>query len=288
MNILLQSDNNYATHLLCLIKQIKNDDVNFYIFDLGISDKIKSKISSLSTDKINIQYIPINKQKFEMLPKTIDYISIATYARLKACEYLPKNIDKILYLDIDVIVSGSLKPLWDTDIEEYSIGACIDSYIEFKKPQYKRSISLEDEQFYFNAGVLLINLKKWRTLNVFNKAIEIAEKYKGTLYYQDQDILNIIFKNQVKYLDCRFNFMPTLVDRIKKKAVLNPLEKTTMPILISHFCGETKPWHKESKHINTHIYNLNLSDKGDIFIDRIKNIKNYIRKLRYKIRYHIY
>lgn len=286
MNILMQSDNKYGIHLVALISQIikYNEHINFYVLDLGINIREKELLKDILSNKdCTISYIEVEEQEFSALPKTIDYISLATYSKLKAAEYLP-NIDKILYLDIDITISGKLDELWNIDLKNYAIAACFDSYIEHYTNNYKSLISLSQNQYYFNAGVLLINLKKWRELDVFKRSINWLKNYQDIILYQDQDILNGIFKDDVTYFNSRFNFMPTLRNRIKEKQQLAPLEKTAMPIIISHFCGELKPWHKNSKHFNAYLYERSLQSHFKIF----KNLKNLINKIRYRIQYGIY
>lgn len=122
-------------------------------------------------------------------------------------EYIA-DCDKVLYLDIDVLVRDSLKPLWDTDLGDNWLGACIDLFVE-RQNAYKQKIGMADGEYYFNAGVLLINLKKWRQHDIFKMACEWVEQYKDVMQYQDQDILNGLFKGGVCYANSRFNFMPT-------------------------------------------------------------------------------
>ncbi|WP_330359249.1 glycosyltransferase, partial [Basilea psittacipulmonis] len=93
------------------------------------------------------------------------------------------------------------------------------------------------DHIYFNAGVLLINLKKWQEMNVFNQAIQILKEKKNLLRFQDQDLLNIIFKDSLYVINPRFNFMPNIKRRIKdykKKKIdhLSSYEHVTMPISI--------------------------------------------------------
>ncbi|MGX2950933.1 glycosyltransferase family 8 protein, partial [Ursidibacter sp. B-7004-1] len=180
MNILFSCDEKYAKYLCVSLYTImrynKNRNIYFYIFDLGISEESKSILSSIS-GKNNINFISIDISDFDSLPTTINYISKATYARLKMANYLPNHIDKIIYLDVDILVQGSLSELWNIELNECYIGACIDSFIEFSQSDYKRKIGLENSEYYFNAGVLLVNLVKWRKNDVFSLCEEWLLEY---------------------------------------------------------------------------------------------------------------
>lgn len=155
----------------------------------------------------NIRFIDVSLEDFAGFPLNIRHISITTYARLKLGEYIA-DCDKVLYLDTDVLVRDGLKPLWDTDLGGNWVGACIDLFVE-RQEGYKQKIGMADGEYYFNAGVLLINLKKWRRHDIFKMSCEWVEQYKDVMQYQDQDILNGLFKGGVCYANSRFNFMPT-------------------------------------------------------------------------------
>ncbi|QEY27034.1 glycosyltransferase family 8 protein [Neisseria zalophi] len=263
MNIIFASDNNYApylaTTLLSVLNNHKGYPIKFYILDLGINPLNREIISSLVDKTLNqIEFIPVSEDDFRNMPKTIDYISLATYARLKLTQYLP-NIGRAIYLDIDILVNNSLIPLWETKLEDKWMGACLDAFIEYERPEYKYKIGLTDNQIYFNAGVLLIDLKKWRTTDIYLDAINWLKQYGEIIHYQDQDILNGLLKDKVLYLNTRYNFMPSQRARyIKYKKhhniLLSNLEMPTMPIAICHYCGHDKAWHANCTHTNAYLY----------------------------------
>lgn len=253
MNIVFSSDDNYAKYLTVTILSIINArnkvhqsyPINFYILDLGIEEKTKKYIDDIVNNyQCNTTYITVDEDEFREFPKSIGYISKSTYARLKLADYLP-NIDKVLYLDVDILVMNSLLPLWETDISPAIIGACLDPFIEYMHSDYKNTIGLNRDDLYFNAGVILIDMKSWKKLNVFSKSLDILRS--GIHFeYQDQDILNIIFRKNVKLLDARYNFTRNHRERIKKsiknKITLQKYEKATMPIAIFHYVGKHKAW----------------------------------------------
>ena len=77
------------------------------------------------------------RQIFKNFPKTIDYISLATYARLNLTKYI-KNIEKAIYIDVDTLTNSSLQELWDIDITDYYLAACRDTFIDVKNEAYKK------------------------------------------------------------------------------------------------------------------------------------------------------
>lgn len=298
MNILFACDNNYAKYLLVAISSIlksrdKNNEkhpIYFYILCSNIEKESIEYIDNFLKDKnAYIFFITVDESDFKDFPINIDYLSSAAYSRLRTTDYLPQNLDKIIYLDTDILVNDSLLPLWNTSLENFPIAACEDPFIEYSA--YKKSIGLTRTHKYFNSGVLLLNLKKWRELDIFKLALSTIST--TNLKYQDQDILNIIFQNNVLYLDSRFNFTRNHREIIKKQGNKRNVV-ATMPIAIYHYVGAKKAWHAEctvsrcslfhkiySEFINPpstwHIEKISLLQK----IKRIK--KDITDKIFYKI-----
>ncbi len=252
MDIIFSSDNNYAPYLaisiFSILKNNINEHIHFFILDLGINKENKNAINNLITNySCEVSFIPIDEKDFYRFPKTIEYISSATYARLNLTYYI-KDIDKAIYIDVDTLTNGSLKDLWDIDLEDYALAACQDTFIDIEHTYYKSSIGL-DKNIYFNAGILLLNLKKWREENVFQCSVDWMNKYRGVMKYQDQDILNGIFKDKVKIINNRFNFTPSERNLIRNRYKTN----TDMPVVIYHYCGNRKFWHSDCDHAKSHI-----------------------------------
>lgn len=284
MNIVFSSDENYSVYLYVNIMSILkcNCNVNFYILDLGISEVSRDKIVDLvRNNNSKIDFITINSEDFRFFPKTIKHISIATYARLKLGDYLP-NLDKVIYLDVDTLTINSLYELWQTDLSGFAIGACFDSFIEYCTNDYKLNMGLSEEELYFNAGVLVIDLEKFKRRNVYSAAMEYLEKYPD-IKYQDQDIMNFIFKSDVMFLNSRFNFMPTLKNRIKNREPLLELETLSSPISIVHYCSETKSWHKKCSHTKCNLFldlYESIKDKPESWNDKVENVNLFKRLSR--------
>lgn len=296
MNIAFSSDDHYAPYLsvsiLSILKNNLESEICFYILDFGIKKNNKKIIERIAHKyNKNIQFIPIKKDEFTNFPITINYISPATYARLNIAEYIP-NIDKLLYIDVDTLTNGSLKELWNTDISQHALAACKDFFIEIDQPKYKSKIGLEN-YCYFNAGVILINMNRWRKLNVLNVSLEWLSKYKNIIEYQDQDILNGIFKDDVKFINTRFNFTPSECGYIKHRKD----REIQLPIIIYHYPGPNKFWSKKCIHLKTNFgYSIfkeiskkypNLESSFES-IDTKTKIKRFIKEIRYKFIYHIF
>lgn len=306
MNITFSCDKNYAPYLTTLIYRIislrgdKEYEINFYILDLGMDLISKEYISKVFyQDRVSIYFISVNLDDFLGFPQTINYISKATYARLKVSDYLPENLEKTIYLDIDIIVNQDLYSLWNIDIGNNIIGACLDPYIENFKIGYKKEIGISNRHYYFNAGVMIFNLNKCRRIDLFSKCIYWVNDNKNFIY-QDQDILNGVCENDIFYLDSKYNFTSNHRSRIKEKVKgriikLNQLEILTPPIIIYHHVGNIKPWDLKSiggySELFYSTYKLLINPPTHWVIDKpnlVCRVKRIIRTLKDKYFYNIY
>ena len=214
--------------------------------------------------------------------------------QINLSEYI-KYIDKAIYIDVDTLTNGSLDELWNTNIDDYYLAACQDTFIDIENSEYKNKIGL-DCSTYFNAGVLLINFNKWREDSILKNSIDWLLEYKEIIKYQDQDVLNGILKGKVKFINNRFNFTPSERHLIKK----GYKSKTEMPIVIYHYCGETKFWHKSCDHTNSQLGYSLLKEINNIIntpnswnnkfedISLFSKLNKFNRKIKDKIKYGIY
>lgn len=157
--------------------------------------------------------------------------SRGTYYRLYIGKYLDKKIEKIIYFDYDVIIHMDIGEIYDLDLDNKEILAQYDSLSKIKR--YKKSILKYfeerdiDVQYYFNAGILLINMQFWNTNKLEEKAIEFFQKFHYCRFV-DQDFLNAYFKG-------KWGVLPQEVNKI-------PNEDTFPSKGCWHFAGGLKPW----------------------------------------------
>jgi lipopolysaccharide biosynthesis glycosyltransferase len=181
---------------------------------------------------------------------TISHISSATYARFLITDTLPQEISKVLYLDADILVLDDLGPLCETDLGGVVVGAVVDERVTAHIKMGNSSLGgmpLPCVRDYFNAGVLLIDLAKWRAERVSQKAIEYLELYPHSVF-SDQDALNFACDGRWQRVDPRWNYY-----QIDLKKSLSDLSDEQRPGII-HFQGWSKPWDPESLNFNARFY----------------------------------
>ena len=200
MNFLYTINNNFVPQLGAGIASIcennsKEGQISFYIMSFGISSENKNKLTRL-TKKYNrsITFIEISdiKKYFDFEIDTSGWNPIVL-ARLIMGRILPENVKRILYLDGDTIVISSLEELWHMDLKGKTLGMSIEPTVDHKR---KEALGLKD-YFYHNAGVLLVDLDKWRKNESDKKIIQYYREHNGNLFANDQDAINGALKNEI-------------------------------------------------------------------------------------------
>ncbi|WP_300935797.1 glycosyltransferase family 8 protein [uncultured Muribaculum sp.] len=174
-----------------------------------------------------------------------DYISLSTYFRCFLTEILPQNINKVIYLDCDIIILDSLKPLWETDISGYAVAAVEDMNSSFIDKHSR--LGLNETYLYFNAGVLLINLDYWKENQVFPRLINWLEHNRNRIVAHDQDLLNAVLHDETMYLPHRWNMQEGMLRRRRHTLPSSEeaIDREMRHPVIIHFAGKHKPWQEK-------------------------------------------
>lgn len=164
---------------------------------------------------------------------TRDYYSRTTYYRLFIPDLFP-SLDRALYLDSDLVVQGDIAQLYDTELGDHLAAAIPDTFIEREESlrlYATNRVGLDSSEEYFNAGVLLMNLRAMREYGFQNVFLSLLDAVKFNIA-QDQDYLNVICKNRTVLLGREWNTMPFEAEKPDTKLV--------------HFNLDNKPWHKDN------------------------------------------
>jgi len=250
IEIISVSDDNYVQHLAVMMVSIlinskEEEAFNFYIMDGGISEKSKKKLNQLKEIKdFNINYIVGKNKDYEFCPLTLGYV-INTYYRFEILAFLP-HLSKVLLLDSDLIVRGSLREFWEYDLEGKLVGAVENPF----SLNYPKRLKYSEQNAYFNAGVMLMDLDKLREFNFESKCFEFVKKHSNFIWHVDQCVINRVLNENWKRLPYRFNFMSIVPHKNYKPEEYSlrntPDEEIKDAIndnaLIAHFIGSNKPW----------------------------------------------
>ncbi len=242
--VVFACNNNYVLHLCCAISSILEhaSEDDFYFFYIINSKKnlnylSKKLISRIKSDNCRIIFSTIDESIFNNMPLTscCKHISKETYYRFILPELFPM-LSKILYLDCDITVKAPLFDLFNTDIRNFYMGGVID----LLSKESEERLKLEK---YCNAGVLLINLDKWREDGIQEQLFSYVENNIEKIVWQDQDALNVVLQDAILYIDKIWNAQVGEYEPCFTRGY----NQVGQNAKIIHHIGCSKPWMKDCK-----------------------------------------
>lgn len=244
LHIAFGIDKNFARGMGILIDTIHShnteEKIVFHVFTDGINQNDLNKLKKLTVYQnimIKIYYIDINV--FKNLPTTLAW-SYATYYRFIMGKVLYGIIDKVLYIDADILCIGTLAELKNIDMDD-NIVLAISEEGQFNVNR----LGLKHGK-YFNAGALYIDINKWNDAQIAEQAINLLQRNPEKYTYLDQDVLNILLDGKTRFIDKKWNY---LYDMRKMNSELPD------GIIFIHFIGD-KPWQRWSEyHFMVKFYN---------------------------------
>ncbi|MCP3966862.1 MAG: glycosyltransferase family 8 protein [Lentisphaerae bacterium] len=251
ISIACGTDKNYVQHaavMLCSLFE-NNKDASFNVYILTEAEENISKAFLDFVDdyghKVNI--IVMHTEEIKKLPLMPGYPH-AVYYPMFLPELLPRELEKIIYFDTDIVINGDISELWDIDLGSKPLAAVRD-YLVLKSPvqlrQLKNTIKIKEDQ-YFNSGSLVFNLDLLRNENFTEKCLCWAHKNLNQIMYPDQDIMNAVTAGNWLRLPPKYNASHFLGDadncffNIWSQSEI--LEARKKPVVI-HYIGRCKPWH---------------------------------------------
>ncbi len=253
LNILITINSSCLNQTLTLLNSLHKTNPNNKFTIYVLHDNLTlPDINSIKTYRPNFKYkfIQVNQKDFEKLPIKSNRYPKEIYYRLFASIYLPKNLDRILYLDTDIVVINDIKPLYYKNIHNNYYLASTHIRKVIHKFNEKR-LHMNKEHLYVNSGVLLINLKELRKNFSKDKIYEYVIRHKNKLLLPDQDIISGVYKGKIGTLNSlKYNlgdrYLKLYNLKSKNKIDLDWIKKNT---IIIHYYGRNKPWKKHYKGI---------------------------------------
>lgn len=262
MNILYTLNDAYVPHLAASVCSLAEnnrdaDEITFYIASMGIREENKKAISSLCerySRKVEIIEIGDIRQ---MLPEGVDTkgFHISVLARLFLAKYLPATCDRIIYLDCDTIIIDSILPFWKVEMGTNILAGVPEPVItKTRKPL----LNMPEEADYYNAGVFLFDLKRWRAEKCDETVIRYFCDRFLELVANDQDAINACLCGRIQTVPPKYNYASYNIyynyKLLKKLAGKAPYvsrevwEDSRKHPAIIHYLGEERPWRKGNTH----------------------------------------
>lgn len=294
--VLYSCDENYAkimaVSIVSLFKNNKDiDDIAVYCLTYNIKDNTKYELERISK-KYNrhIYYIESASicDKYRFWEKNED----SRYVRLIADKIIKEN--KILYLDCDLIISGSLHELISLDISNYAVAAVLDTC----RKKARDESDMYDVNRYFNSGVLMMNLEYWRDQNLYERFKSFKQKHDNKGMFRDQRVLNGTLESDAYILNPKYNVTPELFKfsssqiiqlcKIDKFYSQDEINEARQRPLIVHFAGASiyRPWFKNCAHKYRKQYREYM--KEDKFTDfELKEEKSLSSRISMFVKYYM-
>lgn len=230
------------------LKTNRNKEQNYcvHIIAIDVAQENIKRFIELEDKGFGIELIE-DDAKFARYNKKKDtYMSKSTYTRFYLHALLP-DLDKVIYLDDDIIVQQDLAELNEIPLEDYYCIASRDMIAEIEIPSYLEKLQ-SNLTYYFNAGVMVLNLKKMRKDNISEKLINYIQT--GLNYLGNQDAFNIVFNGNVKYASCLWNFLVTYLSEMPEKQIAEyygiqeEMEECEIlkKVKVVHLVSTPKPW----------------------------------------------
>jgi len=273
----------YGVMLVSLFETNNMNKFHVHVFSSSLGNESIEILKGI-TNKYNaaFTYYPMDSALLANLAET-ERISNITYSWNVMPELIDPAVNKLLYLDGDMIVLDDIKPLWETDLNGYIIAA-VDDIVALKFKENER-LHIPEQFGYFNTGTVLINRKEWMKNDLSRKVLSFARENAEILKYLDQDAGNSILYDKRQILHPKWNqqvgvyfLKKNFVKSTYTNAVLN--ETIHKPVIV-HFNGMEKPWDYANMHPfkRKFLYYLKLSGI------KKPNVKRPVRKVVKKFVY---
>lgn len=273
--IFFSTDNNYLPYLDVAIRSLicnASRDFKYHIVVLntGLDKEKVNKIKMLEDDNFSIEFKDISyavKDIEDKLPNE-QHFGLATWYRLFIQSLFPKY-DKILYLDCDIVVLGDISHLYNIDLEDNLVAGVLEHFI-LNSPVFsyytKNAVGIDSDK-YINAGIMLINLKKFREQHIEERFVELINTHNFNVIDPDQSYINYLCKGHIKYLPFEWN--RTTIEEVECE---HPK--------IVHYALGLKPWNDKEVFLGEHFWDYALKSPFKDDIERELNNFDTLKRLK--------
>ena len=282
VHLLLSTNALYLQHVAVCLSSLLTNNPDL-LFDIVIvrrpteildEGKLRRSLARFSNYSLSLRQFALPPDRLLPLnPRA--HFTLDTWSRLWVEEFFPDDVGRVLYLDADIVVLGSIAELWRVDLDGALLGA-VDI------PGSDRGVSnlgLRAEDGYFNAGVLLIDLTQWRQTRALETILGYIDAYPERMMNDvDQEALNGCFYNRRRRLDYKWNATVSFFGASLPLAQ-SEIETVRREARIIHFNHIVKPWSYFCEHPRKGEYDkyLRMTEWRD-FVPHDRTVLNRVRK----------
>lgn len=273
MNITINTDNNYIQHCLAMLCSLYHNNnghsIKLHVLTRELSHKNRDYIEQLTTLYNNEVFF---YQVDESLLEGVQFrknrpLTKAAYYRLLLSTILSESIDKVLYLDCDMIVLRDISSIFKIEIDNYALAATRDNGFPYTN-KHRMQLHLQVTDSTFCSGLMLVNLKYWRDNGVERMLLEYAKRHRDEVFLHDQDVLNYVFKGKWFALPPKWNrgAYSKKISSTEGLKQFDYAEYYREPIVLHYSERTIKPWYNCSSYKKKeYVKYLSLSGYPDIY-----------------------
>lgn len=301
-SIVYASDDHYASLAgVSMISLFRNNRdfklLNVYILADQISKKNIARLKAIGEKyHRNVYILDVDRQMQHLMENGVEGYAnavggkgLTAFSRLFISELLP-DVERVVYLDCDTLVRGSLKELFTMDLHGKPIAMAFDCLHNL----YKKYINVSLDMCYYNSGVMVIDVQQWKDKNCLDRILDHLQHVRNNYPLVDQDFINVVLGQDITLMDMKYNYLSQYClydyESIKDVYGLKPpyFWKNSQWVrpdqaVVLHFCGQTfgRPWFKNSKHPYKKVYDRYYN------ISPWKNVKQQECRIppQYKVQY---
>lgn len=242
IRILVTLNEAYLPHLNVMLSSLRHTNpgerFEIYLLHSSIPDAALSPTRAILGPENALFPIRADAGRLAEAPTTSRYPT-EMYYRIFAAKYLPEALERVLYLDPDVVVNGPVRPLYETPMGDCLFAAASHVRELFRRVNELR-LDMDERSPYINSGVMLMNLSRLRAEQREDEVFDYIERHSSALLLPDQDVLSGLYGPRILPLDpLRYN----MTERLAALRGLEPDWVRQNSVLI-HYCGRNKPWKK--------------------------------------------
>ena len=248
MNIMISINRDYMKYACIMLMSLKEHHqgilLHVYILHNELTDEDFQQMDEIIGSE-GIELIPVFIPEGTVKDFQIGEWPEVNAYRLLAADLFGGTLERILHLDVDILVTGDISEFYNTPFEDYYLVACEDYLSDEQRLEKCRRYGKNEGVFFFNAGVLLFNISKLSSEGFYYSVYaDIRKKYPNIrIEYPDQDMLNLLFNEKTKYEDrIRYNYVPLVYKENDRAHFYNSREELERNCSIVHMISGTKSW----------------------------------------------
>lgn len=256
LRILFCANSSYFQHVavaaVSLADSNRHSSVDFHLLtcdrDAAAEQSLRASLADYGGLALTMHHVTDRRLDQFFIDK---HVSKEAYLRILAPEVLAADIDRIIYLDCDVVVVDDLGPLWNTELGDKALAAAPDypRLPSVLAPARRRALGIPQDWTYVNSGVLLLDLERWRRGGLTQRLFDYIGHHGAALEFWDQDAINAVLHDAILVTDCRWNLQARMYRSGRRSFPMEFVatrEARRRPAII-HYTGAEKPWRFRSR-----------------------------------------